>query len=307
MPDKPIAELEIDDALVRALVLSQASQMVDAASLPIVHVADGWDCSVWRLGDDLAVRLPRRALSAPLVLHEQEALEGIAALLAPTRVGVPAPLFAGRPGCGYPWSWSIVPWFDGDTGLRVDRAERAGWARPLAAALLALHGTAPSQYPLNPVRGVPLAVRAGAVDARFDSLRGRADRSALSRLRHLWDAALAQPPWAEPPVWIHGDLHPGNIIARGPRLIAIIDFGDVTAGDPAYDLAVAWLAFDPAGRDSFITALGNRYDTATWTRAHGWAAAVTLMLLDQSDDNPEYAALGAEAMTALTAGRAQAS
>ena len=110
---------------------------------------------------------------------------------------------------------------------------------------------------------------------------------------------LAAPPWTGPPVWIHGDLHPGNLVARGSDLVAIIDFGDVTAGDPAYDLAVAWLAFDAAGRERFVAALRDRYDAATWTRAHGWAAAVTLMLLDHSDDNPEYAALGAEALGEL--------
>jgi aminoglycoside phosphotransferase (APT) family kinase protein len=102
-------------------------------------------------------------------------------------------------------------------------------------------------------------------------------------------------------VWIHGDLHPGNLVARGPELIAIIDFGDVTAGDPAYDLAVAWLTFDAAGRSAFVGAIGDRYDAATWTRARGCAAAFALVMLDQSDDNPEYATLGAEALRELMA------
>ncbi len=152
---------------------------------------------------------------------------------------------------------------------------------------------------MNPVRGVPLAVRAEAVQSRLASLSGRTPDVALARASRLWDAALAAPPWEGPPVWIHGDLHPGNLVADGADLVAIIDFGDVTAGDPAYDLAVAWLAFDSAGRARFVRAVGERYDEADWTRAHGWAAAVTLMLLDQSDDNPAYARLGAEALTEL--------
>jgi aminoglycoside phosphotransferase (APT) family kinase protein len=299
VPDKPSAELVIDAGLVRALVASQASSIAGAATLPLAHVADGWDCSVWRLGDDYAVRLPRRALAAPLVLHEQQVLGGVSSRLAPTGVSVPAPIFAGRPGGGYPWSWSIVPWFDGQSGLKVTRPERSGWARPLANALGALHVAAPADHPVNPVRGVPLELRADAVDGRFMSLRGRANAAALAGLRRLWDAALSEPPWSAPPVWIHGDLHPGNLIAQGSRLVAIIDFGDVTAGDPAYDIAVAWLAFDRRGRDEFTAALGDRYDSSTWTRASGWAAAVALMLLDQSDDNPEYAALGAEALAEL--------
>ena len=113
----------------RALVASQATRIPGAASLPLVHAADGWDCSVWRLGDELAVRLPRRALAAPLILHEQEVLSEIAGRLAPTGVGVPAPVVHGRPGFGYPWSWSVVPWFHGQSGLGIPRATRTGWAR----------------------------------------------------------------------------------------------------------------------------------------------------------------------------------
>ena len=299
MPDKPAAELAIGEALVRALVVTQATSIPDAARLPLVHIAEGWDCSVWRLGSDFAVRLPRRAVAAPLVLHEQRVLAEVAVRLSDSGVGVPAPVVAGRPEHGYPWPWSVVPWFDGTSGLGVPIDQRAGWGAPLAKALLALHVAAPPDHPVNPVRGVPLEMRADAVDARLSSLAGRAPEEALESMRRLWSAALAAPPWGRAPVWLHGDLHPGNLIADGSQLVAIIDFGDVTAGDPAYDLAVAWLAFDASGRAAFVHALRDQYDAGDWTRAHGWAAAVTLMLLDQSDDNPEYARLGAESLAEL--------
>jgi aminoglycoside phosphotransferase (APT) family kinase protein len=299
VPDKPAAEREIDEGLVRALVTSQATAITDAATLPLVHVADGWDCAVWRLGPGLAVRLPRRAAAAPLIAHEQGVLGEIARRLSGTGVGVPAPVLDGRPAHGYPWAWSIVPWFDGTSGLAVPRATRAGWAPRLAQALLALHVAAPADHPVNPVRGVPLVLRAGAVEARLASLHGRAPDDALRSLRRLWNAGVAAPPWDRPPVWLHGDLHPGNLVAEGAELVAVIDFGDVTAGDPAYDLAVAWLGFDPAGRAEFVHALAHRYGAADWTRAHGWAAAMIAILLDQSDDNPEYAHLGAEALDDL--------
>jgi aminoglycoside phosphotransferase (APT) family kinase protein len=301
MPDKPSAEFAIDGDLVRALVSRQAMAIPDASDLPLVHAADGWDCSVWRLGERFAVRLPRRALAAPLILHEQAVLPAIAARLGPSGVGIPAPVINGRSELGYPWSWSIVPWFEGSAGLSIPRSDRSGWAVPLAHALLALHTPAPSDHPVNPVRGVPLARRADAVAGRVASLHGRVEPTLLAQAETLWQAALDAPVWPATPVWIHGDLHPGNLIARGPELVAIIDFGDVTAGDPAYDLAIAWLAFDAVGRTEFITATGDRYDAPTWTRAHGWAAAVALMLLDQSDDNPDYAMLGAEALDELVA------
>ncbi|BDV30893.1 phosphotransferase [Microbacterium terricola] len=298
MPDKPAAELPIDARLIRTLLEEQAPHLAEE---PLRHAADGWDCSVWRLGDTRAVRLPRRALAAPLVRHEQRALPLIGPAVAATGVEVPTPVFAGRPGGGYPWSWSIVPWFPGSRGIDVPRPARAAWAGALAGALRALHVVAPGDAPVNPVRGLPLQTRADSVGARLSAVAaaGAAPPGEVAAARAAWADALAATPWSGPPVWIHGDLHPGNLIADGGRLVAMIDFGDVTAGDPAYDLAVGWLAFDPAGRAIFTGALRDAYDAATWTRARGWAAAIGAILLDHSDDNPDYAAIGAEALTEL--------
>jgi len=295
VPDKPAAEVDIDERLVRTLLQGQAPEL---AALELRPIAAGWDNSVWRLGAQHAVRLPRRAVAAPLVENEQRTLPEIARRLSDVDVAVFAPLVAGRPAAGYPWAWSVVPWIGGDAGLRVPRPQRSGWAAVLADALGALHAPAAPGYPVNPVRGVPLAARAAAVAGRFASL-GRA-HDGLDVLERDWRAALHAPVWGGPPLWIHGDLHPGNLVARGGQLTGIIDFGDVTAGDPAYDLAVAWLAFDADGRARFTDTARGRYDSATWTRARGWAAAVTLLLLDGSDDNPEYRALGLECLAELT-------
>ncbi|MCC2032414.1 phosphotransferase [Microbacterium allomyrinae] len=294
MPDKPAAEVAIDAALVRSLVAGQALEKIpDAASLALMKVAEGWDNEVWRLGDELAVRLPRRAPAAPLVRNEQRALPAIAERLRPTGVRVPAPLLAGVPTDAYPWAWSIVPWIAGVRGLDVVRAERAPWAAPLAAALAALHVAAPDDHPINPVRGVPLGRRDTVFHERLAALRGAGtigDTSAEA-LRDRWIRGVEAPSWVDDPVWIHGDLHPGNLVAEEGTLVGIIDFGDVTAGDPAYDLAVAWLAFDQAGRRLFRAATATRYDSATWVRARAWAAAVVVMFLTHSDDEPAYAAL----------------
>jgi aminoglycoside phosphotransferase (APT) family kinase protein len=303
MPDKPRAEVAIDATLVHALLAEQASAM-DAAALPVSHVADGWDCSVWRVGDEWAVRLPRRELAAPLVVNEQRVLPDIAARLAPTGVRVPAPVFSGVPGGGYPWPWSIVPWLEGTRGIDVPRSDRTGWAAPLAAALGALHTPASPGFPVNPFRGLPLAMRADAVATRLSQLRadGGLTEGEAEAAASVWAHGLAAAPWDGPPVWIHGDLHPANLVADGSRLVGIIDFGDVTAGDPAYDLAVAWLAFDAEARRAFMAAFDARYDDATWIRARAWATSVALMLLAHSDDEPAYAALGREAFPEVITG-----
>lgn len=301
MPDKPAAEVEIDEALVRRLLTSQASAVIpDAATSPLSLVAEGWDSAVWRLGDSYAVRLPRRALAAPLMRHEQQALPVIARRVEPTGVGVPLPAFAGSPDGSYRWPWSVVPWFHGESGLGVPRRLRRGWAGPLARALTAMHVPAPADHPVNPVRGRALETRAHAVAERLDGLRSAVPQASLDAAATMWQGGLSASPYDGEPVWIHGDLHPGNLVARGTHLVAMIDFGDVTGGDPAYDLAIAWLAFDEQGRSEFIAATQSRYDDATWTRARAWAVAVALLLLFHSDDNPEYAALGAEALGELT-------
>src|SRR5580765_7630865 len=169
MPGKPRAEIAIDEVLVRKLLAARAPGI--AASAPTIsHAADGWDCSVWRVGDEWAVRLPRRALAAPLVVNEQRVLPLIAARVEPTGIRVPSPIVNGTPAEGFPWPWSVVPWIEGERGIDTPRADRSAWASPLAAALGALHVPAPSGYPDNPFRGVALAVRSEAVAQRLAQL-----------------------------------------------------------------------------------------------------------------------------------------
>lgn len=294
----PAAEFPVDESLVRELLRTQASAILNVEGLPVRLVAEGWDNTLWRLGDAYAARLPRRALAAPLTLAEHRVLPAIAERLAPEGIAVPAAVLQGRPGSGFPWAWSIVPWMDGDAGLHVPRGIRSAWAVPLARALRALHVPAEPGYPGNPFRGVPLRERSATVEGRLDDLSTREDiaTGALDALAAAWADAVAAPPWDGPPLWIHGDLHPGNLVARGDRLVGIIDFGDVTAGDPAYDLAIAWLAFDPDGRRAFAAELDAGVDHATWRRARGWAAAEVLLMLHGSDDNADYVALGRDSL-----------
>jgi aminoglycoside phosphotransferase (APT) family kinase protein len=304
VPDKPDAEIAIDSALIRGLLAAQAvDEIPDAATLPLRKAAEGWDSEVWRLGDAYAVRLPRRALAAPLARHEQAVLPGVAERLAPTGVRVPAPVVNGVAAEGYPWAWSVVPWIHGERALDESPAARGSWAATLAHALDALHADAPEDHPVNPFRGIPLATRSDAVVVRLQHLReaGTLDAASTEGLRKVWRAGVSAAPWDRHPVWIHGDMHPGNLVVHNGALAGIIDFGDVTAGDPAYDLAIAWLAFDAPGRAAFVTATESRYDADAWIRARAWAGAVALMLLAHSDDNPDYLALGWAAVDAALA------
>lgn len=292
MPVTPPADIHTDAELVARLIAEQHPDLTG----PLRLVSDGWDNQIYRLGDDLAVRVPRREVAAHLIEHEQRVLPDIAARVS---VAVPVPVRRGVPGASFPWPWSILRWLDGVDGAVLSGAQRAPAAEPLAAFVGALHLPAPSDAPHNPVRGVPLSSRDSAVRERFDLLETRLDTTTL---RAVWADALAAEAWTGPSLWLHGDLHPGNLLftATGD-LEAVLDFGDVTAGDPATDLATAWLTFDAEGRERFRGALPQRPTAATWRRARGWAAVMGSALAAHSDDNPRMAALGAHVLEQLAA------
>ncbi|MDR6415332.1 aminoglycoside phosphotransferase family protein [Pseudarthrobacter sulfonivorans] len=284
MAEMPPATVEVDDAVVRLLVRDQRPDLADH---PLARVANGWDNATFRLGDHLAVRLPRRAEAVPLMLHEQAYLPGIARR---SPVLVPVPVHAGRPTPEFPWPWSIVQWVSGTAAADVGPANRGPAAEGLADFLLSLHLPAENGVPVNPVRGVPLTDRDAAVVER---LRDRERYPQAAPLGALWAQARAAKAWAGPPTMLHGDLHPGNILlADDGSLAGIIDFGDVGAGDPAVDLAVAWLMFDAAARHRFIESFGPAVEGDTWLRARGWALVLATAMLSNSDDNPRMFAVG---------------
>lgn len=279
----PEAEIVLDEAAVRQLL---AEQHPDLAERALVHLDAGWDNVLWRLGDDLAVRLPRRETARVLAEREHRWLPELAPHLP---LPVPVPLRTGAPSSTFPWPWSVVPWIDGEPADRAPMADTPTSARRLGAFLRALHRPAPPDAPRNSYRGVPVADRTTTVDERLAALAGEVDGDAL---RALWAAACAAPRWSGPPVWLHGDLHPANVLTAGGELAAVIDFGDLCAGDPATDLAAAWMHLDVAHHRDLVGAYGGA-DDALWARARGWAVLFGLMLLAIGlDDKPTYEPVG---------------
>ncbi len=302
MATRPPAEVDVTPDLVRDLLREQHP---DLAGLPLRVVSSGWDNVILRLGDDLAVRVPRRRMAARLALHEQRWLPELAGRLP---VPVPVPVRAGRSGAGYPWAWSVVPWFDGRLASTVPRADRGRLSGPLADVVARLHVPAPPDAPDNPFRGGTLRDRDVAIRERVAS--GVVPDG--DRVLAVWEQTVTVPAWAGPPLWLHGDLHPANLLVTDDGdLAAVLDFGDLTAGDPATDLATAWLTFDAAGGHDFrdrvtratrVTGPSAGVDDATWVRARGWALVMATAYLAHSDDDPAFAVLGREAMARVLAG-----
>lgn len=278
-------EVRIDATLVRALL---AQQHPDLADLPLAEVGGGWDNHMFRLGERWAVRLPCRAVSAALVEREHRWL---ARLSSDLPLAIPVPHRTGSPGQGFPWAWSVVPWFPGESLLAARLPELPSISSTLGRFLDALHRPAPGDAPPNPWRGVPLAGRTPILRANLEQVGQAVDREAALR---FWNLALAAPPWPGPPVWIHGDLHPGNLIVADGRLSAVIDFGDLTAGDPATDWAIAWMlpASIAAALRSAAIARPHQIDPHMWMRARGWALALGLAYIAGSPAGDPLIALG---------------
>ena len=279
----PDAEVAIDTTLVRKLLQDQHP---DLAHLQITALDAGWDNAMFRLGARLSVRLPRRQIAAALIEHEQAWLPQIVGQLP---IAVPAPCRLGAPALDYPWRWSILPWIAGNA---ADLSPpHPAQAKRLGQFLRALHNPAPPNAPVNPFRGVPLGQRAEAIAERFQRLKTKTDLISPA-LQAQWEAALTVP-IDTPPTWIHGDLHPRNILVEGGLLTGIIDWGDLTLGDRATDLATVWMLFgDRNARLEAIAAYGPISEATLW-RALGWAIFFGVVLLDTGlVDHPRHAAIG---------------
>jgi aminoglycoside phosphotransferase (APT) family kinase protein len=287
-------EVGIDEALVGRLI---GRQFPAWAGLPLERVRpSGTDNALFRLGRDLAVRLPRHEAAAGQVAKEQRWLKRLAPHLP---LAIPVPVAQGEADAGYPYRWSVCRWIEGDNALtaRIDDLDDA--ARALAGFVDALQGLdateGPRPGPHNSFRGVPLAQRDGNVRAAIGRLDGLIDTGAALG---EWEAALAAPGWERPPVWLHGDIHPGNLIVSGGKLGAVIDFGCLGVGDPACDLMPAWTLLTADTREIFRAALA--IDDATWARGRGWALSAALIALPYYlDTNPTLVAISRRAIAEI--------
>lgn len=279
-----MADVSIDVDLVSRLV---AGRFPAWAGLPLSPVAStGTDNAIFRLGEAMAVRLPRDSEAAEGVVREQAWLPGFVDRLG---LDIPAPLGLGEPGEGYPWRWAVCRWVEGRDAVSASIADDAGSARALGGFLTELRGLdaadGPRAGPANNYRGVALR----HLDQRVrECLVQLEDDIDTARAMRVWEAGLSATRHDGPRVWIHGDLHPGNLVVREGRLAGVIDFGLMGVGDPATDLMAGWTAFDADAREVFLQAAG--LDGAARARARAWAlysGAVALPFY--RDSNPTLA------------------
>ncbi|MFI9724020.1 aminoglycoside phosphotransferase family protein [Streptomyces sp. NPDC052396] len=259
-------ETDITEDLIRHLLREQHPDLADR---PLRLGALGWDNQVWRLGDDLAVRLPWATQSADALLRKEHAW---LPLLAPhLPLPIPVPQRLGEPSERFPRPWIVTTWVPGEPADRAPATRPAEAAVTLAAFLTALHRPAPKGAPAGRDRGGPLADVAEHFTQKLASAIELGLIHDPDAVRAVWEDAAATPYWAGPSLWLHGDLHPANILTTDGTFSGVIDFGDLFAGDPACDLAAAWILLPDGAIDRFHEGYQPGPDAATLRRARGWA------------------------------------
>ncbi len=286
-------EIPISDDAVRRLVDSQFPAW---APQPLTRLpASGTDNQLFRLGRELLVRMPRIDWAADSPRWEHRWLPRLADFLT---TPIPAPVALGRPGEGYPWHWTVVPWLDGETPTpaTIDPEE---WAVGLGSFVRELRGVPALDAPVTTEgRGAPLT----ALDEWVRTWTGRADRSEVDphAVLAVWRDALEAPAWDGEAAWFHGDLHEGNLLVRDGRLSAVIDWGTAGRGDPAVELNAMWGYLPASAAELYCAAVG--LDEAAYRRARGFALAPAISgWTYYRDTAPHLSALGLATVRALIA------
>ncbi|MFG2987787.1 aminoglycoside phosphotransferase family protein [Streptomyces sp. NPDC048257] len=274
----------VDGDLVRRLI---AGQFPRWAGLTVERIASGGTVNgMFRLGGGMVVRLPVLAGGAEDVATEREWLPRLARRLP---AAIPEVLAAGEPAEGYPWPWSVYRWLAGENPVAGALSRPEALAGDLARFVTAMRSItlpgAPQAY-----RGGPPASLDASTRAAIEQLRGIPQEGVdCDAVAAVWEDALRAPDRDGPPVWLHADLMPGNLLVDGGRLHSVIDFGCMGLGDPACDLFPAWNLLPAGARTVFREALG--VDDATWRRGRGRALSQALIALPYyRTTNPAMAA-----------------
>ncbi|MFD7700925.1 aminoglycoside phosphotransferase family protein [Streptomyces caelestis] len=273
----------VDVGLVRRLVAGRFPQW---AGLAVERFPSGGTVNaMYRLGDDMVVRLPLVQGGADDVLVERTWLPRLAPHL-PT--AVPEVLGEGRPAEGYPWPWSVYRWLAGENPEAGALGEPVSLAEDLAGFMAAMRSITLPGAP-RAHRGGPVASLDAETRAAIEELRGIPQEDVdCDAATAVWEETLRAPGWNGPPVWLHADLMPGNLLVNGGRLTSVIDFGCLGAGDPACDLFPAWNLLPAEAREVFREALD--VDDATWIRGRGRTLSQALIALPYyRETNPAMA------------------
>jgi aminoglycoside phosphotransferase (APT) family kinase protein len=283
----------IDEGLLRSLLTEQFPAWRALSLRPVD--GGGNDHRMFRLGEELLVRLPRENRSVPQVRKEQVWLPRLAPHLP---LPIPAVRGIGRSSELFRAPWSIYAWLEGEPARSASISSLERFAADLAEFCVALRsvdtvgGPPPGLH--SAFRGGPLVQWADEMEALLLRVHGR-ERDLASG---IWRDAL-NAPFPGPPVWFHGDVSVNNLLVRDGRLSCVLDFGCAGVGDPACDTAIVWTHLEGSARDAYQRGLA--LDEGTWARGRGWALWKGLIMI--TNKPPGQAELARHVLDELFAGR----
>lgn len=274
-------EIEINVSLVQSLIADQFPQW---ANLPVTPVASmGTDNALFRIGNAMQARLPRVPWAVASVAKESTWLPQIAPFIS---TPITIPLQLGKPTKNYPYQWMVASWIDGTNPEPGSPACGPQVAADAAKFIQQLRQVSLPDSPPTP-RGAPLSTRDKPTRTALTQLEGLIDVALATR---IWDEVLEIPYWDQPPVWLHGDLLPGNMLIKNERLSGVIDFSCMGVGDPAADLILAWNLLDANTRRLFRKLL--QVDDNMWLRGCGRALSHSLVIIPYyKNTNPQLTAV----------------
>lgn len=266
--------MEMNQNIVHRLIQLQCPQFAHLDIRPVAR--SGHDNRTFHLGNEMIVRLPSGEDYALQIEKENKWLPFLAKHLS---LPISTPIFLGKATDFYPYPWSILKYIEGDTVNQQNINSLESFAEELSFFLKELQSIevndAPKAGKHNFYRGGHLKIYS---QETYAALTQYQNVLPVERLRLLWEQALATP-YTSLPVWIHGDVAPGNLLVSHGHLCAVIDFGIMGIGDPACDYAMAWTFFDENSRAIFLKDLSPDMIA----RARAWALWKALITYD--DDN----------------------
>jgi len=287
------AEVVVDSRLAGRLV---AAQFPALGGLPLRLIGEGWDNTVFAVGEKWVFRFPRREVVVPGLQVEIHALPLLAPLLP---VAIPVPEHVGVPSDEFLWPFFGARMLPGAELCEAPETSRADLAPQLGRALRVLHSrdvldAVGGRLPENVTRRADMQVRVPGIRERLAELDGLLpvpDRVHAV----LADAETLPPP--EPRAVCHGDLHFRHVLVDAGRVTGLIDWIDLCRGDPALDLQLVWSALQPEERNAFFAAYGDVEDE-TLLRARAVALHLSSMLV-QYAHHEEFASIEREAVASL--------
>jgi aminoglycoside phosphotransferase (APT) family kinase protein len=273
--------IEITTELVQKLISAQFPAWI---GLPVRFMENGGnDNRTFRLGDELLVRLPASPAYAPQSVKEFEWLPKLGKYMT---LPIPSVVAKGKPAFGYPFSWLVTRYIQGETATPERIVNSKQFALDLGGFLKELQSAdtknAPTAGQDNFYRGGNLLVYHDETLKALDILKHKKiySEEILNTLESVWNFALCSK-WENPPVWVHGDVAASNLLVNNGSLCAVIDFGCSAIGDPACDYVMGWTFFNADDRKIFLSQ--PHPDNNTVNRARGWALWKALITHDSTD------------------------